>query len=223
MRKYSEAYRINSLLAKVAWYGLSKLPATTGIEAVLPTRFNGYSSAIKHPSFARYQRDSRTWSFLFASILAVFSLIGFPIYGNLSGEISWPFSILYGLLIGAMFVGIAALQSLKRKLDKTWDGKVFDKQIIRVRERRKNGKLTEREVFSIQIEKDNGKIKTEKWRDPALFNYYDVGDMVRHHKGFAYYEKYDKSGDEEILCIACNSFNDINGDFCFRCKRPLLK
>jgi len=41
----------------------------------------------------------------------------------------------------------------------------------------------------------------------TVFNYFDIGDKVRHHKDFDGYEKYDKSKDTIMLlhCMRCNS------------------
>ena len=118
-----------------------------------------------------------------------------------------------------MFVVIAALQTAKRRIDRTWDGTIIDKQV-----RSKYYNNEPHTQYLIKIEKESGKIKTEKWADYSeLFNYYEIGDRVRHHKGLFYYEKYDKSRDSHILCIACRHFNDIQEDFCTMCKCPLLK
>ena len=45
--------------------------------------------------------------------------------------------------------------------------------------------------------------------DDTVFNYYQIGDKVRHHGGLNSIEKYDKSGDEIIFCNACTYLNDI--------------
>ena len=59
--------------------------------------------------------------------------------------------------------------------------------------------------------------------DDTRYNYYKIGDRVRHHKGLNTYEKQNKTGDTIIFCNACASLNDIKEDYCFRCKCPLLK
>lgn len=178
-----------------------------------------FSQKIEDPAYSKYKRDSITWSFLFSFILAIIAVIAFPIYGNHTGELDWPESLFYGMGIGGMFIAIATLQTAKRKLDKTWDGVIVDKQSYNV-----NSKGEYKTRYILKIEKDSGKVKTIKWTDyPDIFNYYDIGDRVRHHKGLFYFEKYDKSRDTEILCISCIYFNDIKEEFCIRCKCPLLK
>ncbi|HNW03847.1 MAG TPA: hypothetical protein PKI76_00485 [Oscillospiraceae bacterium] len=46
---------------------------------------------------------------------------------------------------------------------------------------------------------------------------------MRHHAGLSTLEKYDKTGDRFIPCNACGTLCDIQEDYCFRCKCPLLK
>jgi len=183
----------------------------------------GFSAKINDLAFARYRRDAKRWSFLFSFSLAAIAIIAFPIYGNQTGEIDWPDSLFYGVGIGGMFVLIAALQTFKRNLDKTWDGVVILKESRRIRKRVGNtiGYHTE---YIIQVQKEDGRVKKHRWLDaPGIFNYYSVGDKVRHHRGFAYYEKYNKSKDAAIMCAACNTFNDISLEVCRRCRCPLLK
>lgn len=189
-----------------------------------PTSLIGFSTKINDPSFTTYKKKSIIWSFLFATILAIIVIIGFPIYGNVSGELDWPNSLYYGFAIGAMFILIALLQTLKKWLDKTWDGVVINKDTYRVKERNRKGGFHYHTFYVIKIKKDSGGTKKHKWKDiPGLYDYYNVGDRVRHHKGFSYYEKYDKSRDNKIMCAACMAFNDKNIDVCTRCKCLVLK
>lgn len=183
----------------------------------------GFSSKITDPSFNEYKKKSIKWAFLFSAILAVIALVGFPIYGNKSGDIDWPNSLFYGMGIGGMFIAIALLQTIKRGLDKTWDGVVVNKDCYTVKER-DNGHTSRHTIYKLKVQKDSGGTKKHKWRDiPGAYSYYNVGDKVRHHKGFSFYEKYDKSKDTKIMCAACLSFVDADKDTCPRCKCPLLK
>jgi len=190
----------------------------------MKSQLAGFSDKINNPSFNKYRKASKQWSLLFASILAFIAIVAFPVYGRYSGEIDWPGSLFYGICIGAMFIVIALLQTLKRNRDKTWDGEVLGKQTYRQKERLKNGRLIYHTVYIMRVRIALGGVKKHKWIDnPGLYNYYSIGDLVRHHKEFYYYEKLDKSIDLQILCIACNSLVDINLDSCPRCHCPLLK
>jgi hypothetical protein len=92
------------------------------------------------------------------------------------------------------------------------------------RERSRDGHIRHHTIYLLKVKKDRGGRKKIRLRDqPGLFNYYGTGDRVRHHKGFLLYEKYDKSRDTEIVCVACLTINRIELDVCARCKCPLLK
>lgn len=188
----------------------------------------GFSNKINDPAFARYLKNSNRWSLLFALILAAAAVIGFYIYGENSYEMDNPQALYIGLGIGGMFVIIALGQIIGRGRSQGWDGTVIDKTVERKRRKRNSGnndyyieKYTE---YTVHLRSDSGKkyvICVEN--DDTLYNYYQIGDRVRHHKGLNTFEKYDKSGDSIIFCNACSSLNDINDDYCFRCRCPLLK
>jgi hypothetical protein len=194
--------------------------------AKVPASFVGFSPKINDPAFSKYKAKFGLWSIIFSCILAIIAIIGFPIYGQYSGELEFPKSLFYGMGIGGMFILIALLQLAKRGLDKTWDGTVIDKKSYRRRVNDSNDSNSSHyeTVYEIKIKKDSGGTKKHKTVNlPGLYDYYNVGDLVRHHKGFQYYEKFDKSRDSQILCAACLSFNNIQDEACRRCKCPLLK
>lgn len=188
----------------------------------------GFSSKINDPAFARYIKNTTRWSYLFSSILAVIAVVSFYIYGETSREMSNPEALYIGMGIGSMFVAIATLQMLDRKRNRTWDGVVADKQIEQKQRKKNYGNhdyswqtVT---LYTVVIRRDDGKMHTIKVEnDETLYNYYQIGDRVRHHKGLNSLEKYDKSNDAIVFCNACASLNDIQDDYCFRCKCPLLK
>lgn len=185
----------------------------------------GFSPRIQDPAFDKYRKNAKKWALLFAVILFVIACIGFPIYGNASGEIDWPQSLYYGMGIGGMFVVIALIQTMRQSRDTTWDGTVVDKNAVRKQRNDRDGTgVTTYMQYTVVIRKDDGKTKKHASYDqPGLYNYLRVGDRVRHHKGFAVYEKYDKSQDAEIMCVACAKMNSILTDVCDRCKCPVLK
>ncbi|NDL66446.1 zinc ribbon domain-containing protein [Anaerotalea alkaliphila] len=188
----------------------------------------GFSPRISDPAFARYLKASGTWSLLFASLLAVAAVTGFFLYGHLSDEMDNPQALFIGMGIGGMFLAIALLQIAGRKRTRTWDGIVVDKRVEHKRKKVGDGssgyRMEPYVLYTVLLKEDGGKrheIRTED--DDTVYNYYQVGDRVRHHKGLNSYEKYDKSGDSIIFCNACASLNDIRDEYCFRCKCPLLK
>lgn len=173
----------------------------------------------------RYVKNSNRYSGIFAFVLAFAAVSGFYIYGETSDEMENPESLFIGFTIGSMFLLIALFQIIGRNRSKTWDGTIVDKI---VKQKRRHDKYQNRWIdyleYTVSIQAANGKMHfTSAEDDDTQYNYYQIGDKVRHHKGLNSYEKYDKSKDTIIFCNACASLNDINADFCFRCKCPLLK
>lgn len=188
----------------------------------------GFSTRINDPAFGRYIKNSNRWSVIFSLILAVAAIVGFYIAGETSTEMDNPQSLYIGLGVGSMFLLIALFTVRSRKKGKTFDGTVTDKKITKKTRRRDYGggdyHYEDYLLYSVIVRSDAGKnyvIQTEN--DDTRYNYYRTGDRVRHHGALNSYEKYDKSGDDIIFCNACATLCDINDDFCFRCKCPLLK
>ncbi|HUX96137.1 MAG TPA: hypothetical protein VMV47_10425 [Bacteroidales bacterium] len=171
----------------------------------------GYSLKIDDPAMARYIRDTKRWSAIFSLILAVVAVAGFFIYGETSSEMDNPESLYIGIGIGSMFILIALFQISGRNRSITWDGIVVDKvEKSKSRYDKYQSRWEEYLEFTVSIQADNGKmhyIGAED--DDTLYNYYQIGNRVRHHKGLNSYEKQDKSGDTIIFCNACASLNDI--------------
>ena len=183
----------------------------------------GFSRKIEDPAFAKYIKNSNQWSGYFSLGLAVVAVLGFYIYGETSSEMENPEALYIGLGIGSMFILIALFQIVGRNKSITWDGTVIDKK-IKKKSKREDDSWRDYLEYKVTIKADNGKkydITVDD--DDTRYNYYKVGDRVRHHKGLNSYEKEDKSGDKIIFCNACGSLIDIKEDFCFRCKCPLLK
>ncbi len=187
----------------------------------------GYSPLINDPAFAKYMRNSKVWSFTFAAVLAVIAIVSFYIYGETSVEMDNPEALHIGMVIGGMFLFIALLQTIGRIRSKTWDGVVVDKKFEKKRRKRRSGDDTywqNYKLYTVSIKMDTGKIyDLSSEDDDTVYNYYQIGDKVRHHKGLNSLEKYDKSGDSIIFCSACATLNDIQDDKCSRCSCPLLK
>ncbi|MDF3004186.1 MAG: uncharacterized protein K0S22_658 [Oscillospiraceae bacterium] len=188
----------------------------------------GYSQRIHDPAFARYLKNTNRWSAIFSMILAVAAVIGFYIYGETSREMGNPHALFTGLGIGGMFLLIALYTIIARKRSNTWDGVVVNKTIKQKSRRHDTGNndstinyYTEYAVI-VRDERDKTHPMTAE-DDRTVFDYFQVGDRVRHHAGLNSYEKYDKSRDSIIFCNACATLCQINDDVCFRCKCPLLK
>lgn len=180
----------------------------------------GFSAKINDPAFSRYVRHANLWSAIFSGMLAVAAVIGFTIAGEVGTDMENPESMFIGLGIGGMFLSIALLQILGRKRSRTWDGTVVDKS---VKEKvKKDG--TDYVEYAFVVREDCGREHNHTAEDDdTYYNYFQIGDRVRHHAGLNSFEKYDKSQDSVIFCNACGDIWDIEEDTCPRCKCPLLK
>ncbi|MCF8020128.1 MAG: zinc ribbon domain-containing protein [Vallitaleaceae bacterium] len=191
-------------------------------------RMVGYSPKIQDPAFLKYLKNSNRYAMIFAIIAAVIAVAAFTYYGETSNEMDNPESMFIGFGIGSMFLLIAIFQVVGKKKSKTWDGTVINKTVKKKQRRQNSGENDYYWVtyveYDISIRDDRGKTHHIMSTDDAtLYNYYTIGDRIRHHGGLNTYEKYDKSRDTIIFCNACASLNDIKNDTCFRCGCPLLK
>lgn len=187
----------------------------------------GYSERISDPAFVRYIKNTNRWSAIFSVMLAVAAVIGFYTYGETSREMETLEALFIGLLIGGMFLMIALYTIMVRKTSKTWDGVVVDKN-IKENYRHYTGNndhtvdyYTE---YAVIVRDERGKThRLTANNDDTQYNYFQVGDHVRHHAGLNSYEKYDKTHDSIIFCNACATLCDLGDDRCWRCNCPLLK
>ena len=197
-------------------------------EMSTPTNTSGYSSKINDPAFAKYLKNTSRYSYIFSFVIALIAVVGFYWAGeNGSDNMDNPQSLYIGLGIGSMFILIAFFKNLGQKKSKTWDGRVVDKSIEQKTKKVRYGDTYQMKPYveyKIMIQPDAGKLYTLRDEDDdTLYNYYQIGDEVRHHKGLNTLEKKDKSKDDIIFCSACSSLCDIKDDYCHRCKCPLLK
>ena len=191
----------------------------------------GYSERIHSPAFAGYLKNTNRWSAIFSAVLAVAAVVGFTVAGELGVDnMENPQALFIGLGIGGMFLVIALYTIVVRKRSKTWDGVVVDKT-IKKKDRRQSTGSGENDYYihyyteyALIVRDERGKThRLTAEDDDTQYNYFQVGDHVRHHAGLNSYEKYDKTKDSIIFCSACATLCDINDDYCFRCKCPLLK
>lgn len=188
----------------------------------------GYSTRINDPAFARYVKNTNRWTAIFSVILAIAAIVGFYAAGGIGvDDMETSQALLIGMGIGGMFLLIALFSIIGRKRSQTWDGVVADKK-VKKKQRRQGSEddyyYVDYLEYSVTVqEKDGKKHKMTAEDDDTVYNYYQIGDRVRHHAGLNSYEKYDKSEDSMIFCNACATLCNINDEYCYRCKCPLLK
>lgn len=186
----------------------------------------GYSPRIRDPAFANYQGSSGRGSAVFSLILAIMAIIGFYLAGEWSSsDMRNPQSLYIGLSIGGMFLLIAVAQVSSRRDASTWDGQVVDKRVeCRRRQQRGGDGWEDYQLYTILLRDDQGRLhRIRLENDATIYDYYAVGDRLRHHGGLNSYEKYDKSKDSIVFCNACGTMHSITAEYCQRCRCPLLK
>jgi hypothetical protein len=189
----------------------------------------GFSPRINDPAFSKYLKSSNRWAAIFSIILAIAAVVGFTIAGEKSQDMSNPNSFFIGIVIGGMFLAIAFFQIMGKRFSKTWDGVVIDKTIQNKTKRSNRGSdgsyaMERYTVYTVHLRSDDSKMHTiRSENNRTKFDYYQIGDRIRHHGGLRTYEKYDKTRDEVNFCNACSTLNNIQDEYCFRCKCPLLK
>lgn len=188
-----------------------------------------YSDRINDPAFARYVLNANRWAAIFAAALAVAAIAGFFLAGQLGwSDLKNPEALFMGVGIGAMFVLIALVQIRNRNRSRTWDGEVIDKRMeeIRRRQKRQDNRFRWESIrrYWVIVRSDGGTLhRIMSEGDRTIYDYYLIGDRVRHHGGLNTYEKFDKSKDSIVFCNACGTLHDIRAEYCTRCHCPLLK
>lgn len=187
----------------------------------------GFSKQIHDPAFAGFIKTNNRWSVIIAVVLAVVAVVGFFIYGETGGELDNPQALFIGLGIGGMFLLITLFAGLARRRSKTWDGMVVDKTIEQKSQMQGSGDDAHEHRYTrytiIIRDLKGGQHRLTADDNDSWYQYFKIGDQVRYHAGLKSYEKYDKSQDSIIYCNACSTRCDINTDYCWRCKCPLLK
>ncbi|MFP4456881.1 MAG: hypothetical protein ACLFPS_04410 [Clostridia bacterium] len=122
------------------------------------------------------------------------------------------------------FLAIINIVNSKSKSEKEyWDGVITNKK-IETKVNYNNQGYSKEEIYLLEVKKENGKIIKFTFNDREdIYNYYKIGDIVRHHKGFDLFEKYNKKNNNYILCLACLKMNSKKIDNCRKCNCKLFK
>lgn len=185
----------------------------------------GYSLRINDPRLKHYQENITDWTFVTRIILAVAVFAGISLHGKITGQAPFMQSVYTGAGLAGVILMTAMVRGRSYTADKTWDGTVVDKTVRKRTIHSTPGGEPPRESmeYLLMVQNDAGRIHTDVLsKEEGPYAYYGIGDRVRHHKGFMYYEKEDKSSDSEIICIACITLNAISQRNCARCGCPLL-
>lgn len=182
----------------------------------------GYSKNIENADFdktrqTRLLRDEVLYVIILSVAVIVTLLVGIFRYQDPKNTLIFAAIV---IAVGALFYYIL---KVKKQPDETYDGVI--KHIDKNEETyKKSGRYL---VSYVAITRDDGKILVYNNIISSIHNdyttYYKIGDRVRHHKGYLLPEKYDKSGDDKIVCLACGHLVDKKEKYCSKCQKILLK
>jgi len=188
----------------------------------------GFSNKIDDPAFDEHIKKSRRVTIIFGVVMALVIILG-AIIGSYFGSVDLTsgttlFTVLF---LAAMFLIVSLWIGGTKGRGRTWDGTVVDKTSARRRRSNSNSKdrsYTYYTEYVVKFKEDNGKKhKLTTQNNDLYYNYFNIGDKVRHHGKLNSYEKYDKSKDTYIICNACSAVCSISDDYCPHCGCPLLK
>lgn len=187
-----------------------------------------YSTKINDPKFDKYLSYQARSLRIIGVILALIAFFGFVIYSRVSYEMDEETGLLVGSVIGGMFLLIGLYHGRNRnKKGKDWDGVVIAKNTTTERYKEyvdDSYQMRTRLKYNVIFQDiQTGEKYTYSYGQPHKYEYFNIGDEVRHHGKLNSLEKFDKSKDKIIFCNACNYPNEIERDTCVMCKCPLLK
>lgn len=188
----------------------------------------GWSDKARHPSFKKYFKNQRKAGFIWLIGISIIVPGGLLISKQISLDSEGIF-VITGLL-GIFWVVGLLFMFMGKKNKPDWDGVVENKRFEnKVRKKRDDDGTSYKVSYTeyiVVIRKQNGSIYELKWEDnPAKYEYYRNGDYVHYHgsKYMNYFEKYDKSLDPFLFCVACGDKRDARDNYCGRCGAVLLK
>ena len=188
----------------------------------------GYSDKITDPAY-QVQDTPKDSKQTLKYLLFVVPLLVFVILWYAKIITTWVFVLLFAVAAIAALPPI--LKERREAEDKTYDGElasIVRREPVAAADLRKvDPKVQKKMVFyTIRIKDEGGKVHTYECTGNIFedySDYYTDGERVRHHRGFSLPEKYDKTGNETIACIACGRMNSMDSRRCADCGVVLLK
>ena len=191
---------------------------------------NGFSEYKTAPEYApiRKMLRIRLIKSIIISLLIEGACVGIGVfwstrtlYGN-----GWLAIVLMGC-IGLAGVKISGL--LDFILDRNCEGKIIEiKETTEDKTKTAYGQMinfdSKISKLAIYLQKPDGNVRLYNTSfEKVAHDYYKVGDEVRHYRGLKLFEKKDKSKDDKIICVVCESYVSIDEDHCPFCKYKILK
>ncbi len=205
-----------------------KVAPVRGQKKIITEGLVGWSNYTYSPEMIRIISKKKKQYLLAGFVYGGILFVILNVVGFLTESLGQPtgFFIGSGIALFCILMGIKASLKVKTKERRTWDGQVIDKYEKSIIKRRMDTDIHDEEIttYTVEVQKQNGEIiRVTRDNSCDTYLYFNVGDYVRYHALFDKMEKYDKSKDKEIPCIACGYVNDIGQSHCDICHAPLLK
>lgn len=188
----------------------------------------GYSDKISDPAFhpaTPKESSKQTLKYLLFAV----PLLVLVVLWRTDVLATWLFALLVALCVVTALPPI--LKERRQAEDTTYDGNIVSverREPVSEADIRRLDAATRNKMIlhTLRIRDDAGKVHTYERTGGLgedLRTYYHPEDRVRHHKGFDLPEKYDKSGDDTVICIVCGRLNSMDSRRCTECGTVLLK
>ena len=179
----------------------------------------GFSDEFESPEIVAALAKNNRITRITCAALVIVPLIGFLIWGAVTEKMET--AVPAGLIVSLIILIISLIVLLKKKLDKPFEGTVTDKKIkSSIQKRGRHYRSVPNYILYITTDEQK---KKKKKVSGTVFEYLHTGDRVKYHPEFPQpFEKYDKSGDTEILCMFCGALSPLGNDKCRLCKNPLV-
>lgn len=191
----------------------------------------GYSDLkVAYPEMTRHLAKSKKIGKVAVVLMGIIPFFGFVGYSLVTEEIPFDEAVVLGAVLAAIFMVFGLFFAAKEKdRYREWTGTVVDKKV----EMRKEKVEEFDEIRKVMVKHLIMTIRREDCSKPEIrdfgavegpYGYYKVGDRIKHHAGTYHFEKYDKQGDGEVICVMCGGLYEMDTDTkCGFCKLPLLK
>lgn len=180
----------------------------------------GYSERTNDPEILRgVKKLNRSVRLLFLAVIVLPTLLCVFLA---DGKYLW-----LGVALSAIFLLALLVREFKFAARKPWEGVITEKYTKTKRYVAKTEDIvsySKRTKYYLKVKLNDGSECKKQVDNVIYYEYLNTGDRVRFlPKLNGYYEKYDKSRDEYLICPACWKKNDPHGDRCTHCGVPLLK
>lgn len=185
----------------------------------------GWSDQINHPRFKEYASKNQKYSIIFLIIISF--IIPFVILIGDDVTLDSEMLIVIPIVLALIWTfGLIWLHFQYGHKQADWDAIVMNKFSENKKHYNKNRNQYEYYTeYTVVYQRQDGKQIKHTSQNSNEYDTFQIGEHVHYHGGkyCKGLEKYDKSHDRVLNCIACGYGNDARNNYCERCGCPILK